>query len=256
MEVTEQFVLRGGRSSFASFILQYLFLALLISLTICVVSFGADLPSTPERQESKLLPEPSPPDCNSYIIQNALVFNARQRACYYVSKIVSPSGVFGSAFFAGIAQWRDDPHEWGQGARGFGRRFGTRYVQGIAKSTGEFVVGEVFREEPRLFPSKKTGFGNRALHAFINPVVVERPRKKIAISRVVGALSSGFIGQLWYPRRLSTVGQGFARSGSAFGGYIAASFFQEFQPDLLSLVGRIFGSRPDPNTKTKVQTEK
>src|SRR5215471_6658546 len=181
-------------------------------MTLLLLSVAASAQQLPE---APLLPEPRPPDCNNYIMQNTPVFNAKQRACHYVSNIISPSGTFGSAFFAGIAQWRDDPPEWGQGMQGFGRRFGTRYAQGIAKSTGEFVFGEVFREDPRMLPSTKAGFWGRSLHALVNPLVVEVPKKRFAVSRLAGALSSGFAGRAWYPDRLNSIGQAFARSGSA-----------------------------------------
>jgi len=229
------------------------FVRLMIMFTLAVAAADSRAQAKPEDQ---LLPEPPPPDCNNYIMQNRPVFNAKQRACHYFSNIISPSGTFGSLFFAGIAQWRDDPPEWGQGMHGFGRRFGTRYAQGIAKSTGEFVFGEVFREDPRMLPSTKAGFWGRSLHALVNPLVVEVPKKRFAVSRLAGALSSGFAGRAWYPDRLNSIGQAFARSGSAMGGYVGSSFFTEFRPDFLNLVGRIFGAKPDPKTKTKIQTEK
>jgi len=54
-------------------------------------------------------------------------------------------------------------------------------------------------------------------------------------------LSSGFVGMAWTPSPGNTVGQSFARSGTAFGGDVAASVFAEFQTDIFNFAGKIFG---------------
>lgn len=43
----------------------------------------------------------------------------------YVTHTYGPVAAGRSAFGAGVAQAEDTPHEWGQGAVGFGRRFAT-----------------------------------------------------------------------------------------------------------------------------------
>src|SRR5689334_20203767 len=51
--------------------------------------------------------------------------SARERFKNYVINTVGPLPIVGSSAAAGLQQWRDSPHEWGQGGEGFGTRFGS-----------------------------------------------------------------------------------------------------------------------------------
>ena len=44
------------------------------------------------------------------------------RFTIYRKAVVRPYSLVGPAFGAGIGQWEDEPPEWGQGAKGYGRR--------------------------------------------------------------------------------------------------------------------------------------
>jgi hypothetical protein len=192
---------------------------------------------------------PDPPACNSYIITKTLTENpgdlsTKQRFCIYTGKVFSGQAIFGPAFMAGVAQFRDDPPEWGQGTRGYLRRFGTRYAQGAAKTTGEFVTGTLLSEDPRYRPSPGSGFWKRLGRAATSLVVSQHLNgsRWPAISKAVGAGSSGAIGLAWYPDRLNTPGQVLTRTGSAYGGYFASAVFEEFQGEIFHYLGKMVGS--------------
>ena len=195
-----------------------------------------------------------PPPCSSYTMNKAPKLTWRQKFCYYSeNRVLTGSAVFGSLFFGAVAQFRHDPQEWGQGVEGYGRRVGTRYAQGLAKSTAEFLVGAINHEDPRAHPPVDIGAANPHLKstfkgrlgsALLRTVWTHRdpPYKDgIAFSRIAGALSSGFVGNAWYPDRLTTPGQAFARTGSAMGGYVINSLFSEFQPEVFGLVRKMLG---------------
>jgi hypothetical protein len=196
------------------------------------------------------------PVCNSYRLQKTvselserphdLLF--KQRFCLYADKLVTGQALFGSAFFAGVAQFRDDPVEWGQGTKGYLRRFGTRYAQGVAKSTGEFVFSSIIREDPRYDLSKDRTFWKRTRHAFVRMVVAKNVdgANRPALSKFAGAASSGAIGLAWYPGRLNRPTDVLARSGSAFGGYLGSNIFAEFKDDIFHIVGKMLGSDRNP----------
>ena len=170
---------------------------------------------------------PPEPGCDAYTMDSIPVLGLKRKGCFYRDRLLTGSAVFGAGFFAAMAQLRHDPKDWPQGADGFGRRFGTRYAQGIAKSTGSFLVGALNHED-----------------ALLRTVWVHRDNCSdgIALSHFAGALSSGFIGRAWIPDRSNSIGQAFARSGTAFGGDVAASVFSEFQGDIFGFFGRMFGS--------------
>jgi hypothetical protein len=197
-----------------------------------------------------------PPPCNSFNMENESSLGFHQKFCYYRdNKVLTGSALFGSLFFAGVAQMRNDPKEWSQGAEGYGKRFGTRYAQGLAKSTAEFLFGALNFEDPRPQPPDLNGnhsdtpttIKGRLGAALLRTVWTHRDHGRkdfIAWSRIAGALTSGFIGNAWYPDRLSTTPEAFKRTGSAFGGYVMNSLFSEFQSDLFRLVRRMIGLSP------------
>jgi len=178
----------------------------------------------------------------------------KQRLCLYGGKLVTGQAVFGSAFFSAVAQFRDDPTEWGQGMKGYSRRFGTRYAQGVAKTTGEFVFSSIFREDPRYDLSQDRTFWKRTGHTFANMVVVKNVdgKRRPAFSKFAGAASSGLVGLAWYPGRLNRPVDVVSRSASAYGGYLASNVFQEFQADIFHMVGKMFGSDRNSSPKTGV----
>jgi hypothetical protein len=197
---------------------------------------------------------PPKPACDAYTMDNLPTLGFDRKACYYRDRLLTGSAAFGAAFFGAIAQLRHDPDEWPQGADGFGRRFATRYTQGMAKSTGSFLVGALNHEDPRPHPppipgcshnhTPKVGVLPRTGDALLRTVWTHRDNCSdgIAFSHFAGALSSGFIGRVWMPDESNTIGQSFVRSGTAFGGYVAASVFSEFQGDIFRFFSRMFGS--------------
>src|SRR5947199_8240094 len=49
---------------------------------------------------------------------------AKQRFHDYAMSVIGPIPIISAAASAGVSQGIDSPPEWGQGARGYGRRFG------------------------------------------------------------------------------------------------------------------------------------
>ena len=199
-----------------------------------------------------------PPPCNSYIIENEQKLTFRQKFCYYANnKVLTGSAIFGGLFFSGVAQARRDPKEWEQGVEGYARRFGSRYAQGLTKSTAEFLAGAINHEDPRSHPpsevKRANNFGARLGGALLRTVWTHRDSggNFIAFSRVAGAFASGFVGNAWYPDRLATTQEAFKRTGSAFGGYVMNSVFSEFQSDIFRLFRRMMGLAPKKPPQTK-----
>jgi hypothetical protein len=207
---------------------------------------------------------PVRPPCLDYVFQTQPALSARQKFCYFLEKrAVTPSGVFGAAFTAGFAQLTNNPKEWGGGAAGYGRRFGTRFAQGLTKSSTESLVGILDREDPRLSPSSEAGtmlsapsrivprLGKALLKTIWtprNPSEEGIARNGLAYSRIAGSFASGFIGMSWTPGPDNTVGQALGRTGTAFAGYAATNVWTEFQPDIVRLVGAMIGQRkPKPS---------
>jgi hypothetical protein len=202
---------------------------------------------------------PRQPPCLEYTFQTQVTaLTPRQKFCYFLKhRAITASGIFGSAFTAAYAQLTDSPSEWGGGTAGYSRRFGTRFAQGLTKSATESLAGIVDGEDPRLHPSPEAGtmfsqpsrimprLGKALLRTVWTPRDAYpdgRPRHdSVAYSRIAGSFASGFIGMAWTPDRQNTPGQAFGRTATALGGYAATCVWTEFQPDVISLVGRMIG---------------
>lgn len=206
-----------------------------------------------------------PPPCLEYTFQTqTTALTAHQKWCYFVRhRAVTPSGIFGAAFTAGFAQLTNNPTDWGGGAAGYGKRFGTRFTQGLTKSTTESLVGIVDHEDPRLRASNEAGtmltkpsrIMPRLGQALLKTIWSTRDpyadgsarRSSLAYGRIAGSFASGFIGMAWTPDPNNTVGQALGRTGTAFAGYVGTSVWTEFQPDVIRLVGAMIGQRkPTP----------
>ena len=164
--------------------------------------------------------------------------------------------MFGAAFNASVAMARHTPREWPQGAQGFGYQFGTRYAQGMLKSTTTFGVGYLLHEDPRPHPPTDLNcLGHTHIRhdngwarlgsSLLRVVWTHRDNgcsDMVAFSRVAGSLASGFIQRAYLPPSTNTLGNAFKGSASALGGYAANSVWTEFQGDIMGWVGRRFAT--------------
>jgi hypothetical protein len=214
--------------------------------------------------QSVAVTDPPKPKCDSYSMQTLPRdgFRLEQRVCYWRGELFTGSAVFGAAFFGAIGEWRHEPPEWPQGLDGFGRQMGTRYTQGMVKSTATFIVSTITREDPRPHPPAVTGsdsysFGcqpSTSLKGRLGQSLLRvvwdtcedgwhRPKP----GRLVGSFASGFVGLTWAPPSQDNISSALTSSGTAFGGYVGNSVFSEFQPDLSRLLGKIFPTgKPTP----------
>jgi hypothetical protein len=145
-----------------------------------------------------------------------------------------PGAWLASASTSGIRQWINSPPEWGQGMKGYGRRFASSMGETAVKNTVRFGVGAALREDPRYFPSGRRGLLPRAWHAvtFVFVPRNDHGGRTVGAARIAGALSAGFVSNAWYPERLSDTSHALSRAGISLGGEAAVNLFHEFWPDI------------------------
>jgi len=157
-----------------------------------------------------------------------------------------------------IGEARHKPPEWPQGLDGFGRQMGTRYTQGMVKSTATFIASAITREDPRPKPPPYIGKDSQRFGCLPATTVKVRLGQSLlrvvwnaceeswiarpAPGRLIGSFASGFVGLAWAPPSQDKLSNALVDSGTAFGGYIADSVFSEFQTDLFGWIGKIFAT--------------
>lgn len=180
------------------------------------------------------------------------------RMCYWWTHSFNAGMLIGAGFNSALDPLINNATnaDWGQGWEGFGRRFGTRVSQGLAKGTGQAIVGVIFKEDPRPYESHQQGFGKRLGFALAHTFIVrnDNGKERFSFGRVAGSFASGFVGMAWTPDRINTPQQALIRSGTAMSGSLTASLFKEFQPDLMKMLSGMF-SKPPKTTPKKVDAK-
>ena len=130
---------------------------------------------------------------------------------------------------------RTAPHEWGGGAPGLGKRFGSVFGGHLIKTSVHFTVSRALHEELEYRPSGKEGFTPRLKYALLSTVITHKTttgKPTMATGEVAGVVTSGFVSRLWYPARLHTFAAGATSSGISLGVDAGSNVVREFWPEI------------------------
>jgi hypothetical protein len=130
----------------------------------------------------------------------------RERFNRYVKSTVGPFRLVWSAGAAGLDQWRDHPEEWGQGMKGYGRRYASNFGQNAITQTVTYGLDEGFGLDTGFRKSEKDGFGARVKDALLQNITSRTKSGKRVISapRFVGVYTGAVVSrETWYPERYS-----------------------------------------------------
>ena len=129
----------------------------------------------------------------------------------YLNSTAGPFALLRISAGAGISHWRDSPEEWGQGGKGYGRRWASGFGRNLVQQTVTYGMDEAFDLDTGFEKSKREGFGPRLKDALIQNVTSRTRSGKRVISapRFVGVYTGGIVAATtWYPDRYN-VGDGF-----------------------------------------------
>jgi len=130
----------------------------------------------------------------------------RERFKRYVSSTVGPFALGRTAASAGINQWRDSPEEWGQGAKGYGRRFASGMGQNVIQQTVTYGLDEAMGLDTGFQRSKRDGFFPRFKDALIQNVTsrTKSGDRVVSVPRFAGVYTGAIVArETWYPDRYS-----------------------------------------------------
>lgn len=157
--------------------------------------------TTTSQSQQTTTPTPQPTPTPDYVFPD----NA-ERFRRYVKSTVGPFALARQAASAGIQQANDSPEEWGQGMKGYGKRFASGFGRNAIQQTITYGLDEAFDLDTGFEKSKRTGFGPRLKDALIQNVTSRTPSGKRVLSapRFIGVYSAGVIAtETWYPERYS-----------------------------------------------------
>jgi hypothetical protein len=139
-------------------------------------------------------------------------------------------------FLAGISQAENSEPGYGQGAAGYGKRFGAAFADG---SIENFMTSAVFpsllRQDPRFFQSGKGGFWHRTGYAMTRVIITrgDSGHSQANFSEVIGsALSAGISTYSYHPRADRNLRNAASVWGSQVGYDTLTYVVKEFWPDI------------------------
>ena len=161
----------------------------------------------------------------------------------FVKDKTDPFTIGWVAFEAGLAQVNNDFPEYGQGAAGYGKRFGA----GLANETaggffGTFLFPSLLHQDPRYYRLGSGPFKTRLGHALIRPVLTHKDSGGRAFnwSGLLGSLATSSLSNAYYPEANRGVGATFSRVAMSVPFHMIDELVNEFGPDVEK---KIFGKR-------------
>ena len=162
---------------------------------------------------------------------NPAPLNAKQKMKLAWRSNLDPLTIAGVAFVAGIEQAQDAFSGYGQGAAGYGKRFGASYAD-VAISTflGSAVLPAVFKQDPRYFYQGTGSTRSRLWHAVKSSFMCRSDNGHWVpnYSNIGGALATGAISNLYYPASDRGAGLAIETALIRIGESAGANIFQEF----------------------------
>jgi hypothetical protein len=140
------------------------------------------------------------------------------------------------AFLAGVSQAEDSEPGYGQGAAGYGKRFGAAAADGtIENYFTSAILPSVFHQDPRFYQLGKGGFWRRTFYAMSRIVVTrsDSGSNQFNVSEVFGsAIAAGISTYSYHPHDDKTL----SNTASVWGSQIAYDagtiVLKEFWPDI------------------------
>ena len=140
-----------------------------------------------------------------------------------------------TGIYAGVAQWGNNYRQFGQGAQGYGKRYGAAFADGaISNYITEGFLPSLLHEDPRLF---RLGTGRkmkRAIYAMTRVLITRTDSggEQFNISEIAGNLASASLSNLYYPplnRSVENTLDHFAINVLSDAGF---NILKEFWPDM------------------------
>lgn len=141
---------------------------------------------------------------NFYVsyVPDAAPLDAKQKFQLAFRTMIDPFTFVMVAGTAAIEQGQNHFAEYGQGAQGYGKRFGATYADSIAGTLiGGAILPALLRQDPRYFYKGTGSVPSRAMYAMASAVICKGDNGKWQpnYSNVLGSLAAGGISNLYYP---------------------------------------------------------
>jgi hypothetical protein len=136
---------------------------------------------------------------------------------------------------AGVSQADNQFAGYGQGAEGYGKRFGAAFADQVSAGFfGNFLYPTLFKQDPRYFRLGHGAFLRRFGYSLVQEFVCHNDRggRAFNLSSVLGVFTAGSVSNVYYPSEDRGFKLTMSRSGLALGYASAGTQLSEFWPDI------------------------
>jgi hypothetical protein len=171
---------------------------------------------------------------NFYVsyVPNAVPLNSKKKFELAWRTTVDPVTLVLTGAIAGVQQARNDISGYGQGAQGYGKRYGAFYTNLVTGTfMGSAILPSLLKQDPRYFYKGSGSTRSRILHAIANSVICkgDNGHWQANYSNMLGNLAAGGISNLYYPAKDRNGAElTFENAAIAIGATAAFNLLQEF----------------------------
>lgn len=170
----------------------------------------------------------------------------------FLDKSLSPPQIMSSLAGGGFGQATDSLHQYGQGADGYAKRFGSSMASGASSHFfGTFLLPTVLHDDPRYFVKMNGGVKVRIGNALRRVFVIRTDDGRMAFNfpGTLGPLAAEALANTYLPDNERTFPKTFQRFGIRIGWGAANNIVKEYWPTIfksLRIAKVAPGLRPEP----------
>ncbi len=167
----------------------------------------------------------------SYLQSDAVPLTTKQKFELAWKTTLDPVTFAVTGAIAGIEQADNNFREYGQGAQGYGKRYGSTYADLMTGTyIGSAILPSLLKQDPRYFYNGTGSKRSRLLYALENSLICkgDNGRWQPNYSNVFGNLAAGSISNLYYPSNDRGAALTFERAGLGIAATSGVDVLQEF----------------------------
>lgn len=166
---------------------------------------------------------------------NAPPLTPQQKFHLFVKSAFDPVELGTVGFQAAVGQAEDEFPEFGQGAAGYGKRYGATAADEVSSSFwANYFYPVLLKEDPRYFRLGKGTIKHRIGYSLLQEVVCHTNKggRSFSWENVLGSFTAGGLSNLYYPAAERGLGLTITRSAVALGYGSLGALVDEFYPDI------------------------
>jgi hypothetical protein len=152
---------------------------------------------------------------------------------------------------AAYGQAIDSPEGYGQGAEGYGKRFGAGMARSASENLfGTFAIASIMHEDPRFYVRKNLSFGQTVKYSAVRLVFTRSDSGKRVVNSngLLGPLAGEFLANTYYPEGNRDVSSALIRYAADLGWRFGGNMLRQYWPSInkkLRLVPAVTEPAPD-----------